>query len=200
MKVVSQNECAISDIVSALTRGEIIVYPTETCYGLGCDATNQAAVDAVYHIKGRREEKPLIVLVKDIEMAKRYAEWNDAAERISRDYWPGAVTIGILAREGAALPRGVAAEDGTIALRVSPHPFVRSLFSAWDRPLVSTSANLSGGENIYDPKDVVHIFGAREDQPDILVDAGELLRVPPTTVVRAVGNRVEVVRQGEIVV
>lgn len=85
--------CNLAQIVVDLLAGKTIVFPTETSYGLGCDATNQAAVDRIFKIKGRGSDKPLLVVVPTVEMAKKYLRWSPIIEKISARYWPGPLTV-----------------------------------------------------------------------------------------------------------
>ena len=144
MRVVKQKDCDITEISSALLRGETIVYPTETCYGLGCYATNQAAVDKIFRIKGRREDKPLLVIVPNTKMVQEYAEWATLLSDIEQRYWPGPLTVVVTAKKDCGLADGVVAKDGTIAIRVTAHPLARGIVESLGKPLVSTSANRSG--------------------------------------------------------
>ena len=91
MKILS--ECNLSEVVVEILNGETIVFPTETTYGLGCDATNQKSVDKIFKIKGRKSDKPLLVVVPTVEMAKKYLKWNDTLDKLAKKYWPGALTI-----------------------------------------------------------------------------------------------------------
>ncbi|MSU75413.1 MAG: DUF559 domain-containing protein [Candidatus Magasanikbacteria bacterium] len=103
MKILT--ECNLAQIVVDLLNGQTVVFPTETSYGLGCDSTNQEAVDKIFKIKGRRSDKPLLVVVPNVEMAKRYLVWNETLEKIASKYWPGALTVvGEYARPLLALP------------------------------------------------------------------------------------------------
>ena len=77
----------LDEIVGALKQGEVLVFPTETSYGLGCDATNQKAVDKIFEIKNRVKEKPLLVVVHSIAMAQKYLEWNEILENLASKYW-----------------------------------------------------------------------------------------------------------------
>ncbi len=86
-------ECNLAEIVFELLNGKTLVFPTETSYGLGCDATNQPAVDKIFKIKGRSSDKPLLVVVPAIEMAKKYLIWNELLEKIATRYWPGPLTV-----------------------------------------------------------------------------------------------------------
>jgi len=91
MKILT--ECNLAQIVVELLNGKTVVFPTETSYGLGCDATNQEAVDRIFKIKERRGDKPLLVVVPTVAMAKKYLVWNNLLEKIASKYWPGAVTV-----------------------------------------------------------------------------------------------------------
>jgi len=88
MKVISTKEA-----IKYLKNGKTIIFPTETSYGLGCDATNQEAVDKIFKIKGRRGDKPLLVVVPTVEMAREWLEWTPLVEKLAEKYWPGALTI-----------------------------------------------------------------------------------------------------------
>jgi L-threonylcarbamoyladenylate synthase len=183
--------------VLALQNGQTIVFPTETSYGLGCDATNQDAVDKIFKIKGRKSDKPLLVVVPDIEMAKKYLVWNDLLEDLASKYWPGPLTVVGEYSKKDNLAKGVVATDNTIAVRVTDFPLTKLLSEKLNRPLVATSANLSDAGNIYNSKDIIEVFSSRNEKPDILIDGGELAENPPTTIVSVVGNNLQILRQGQ---
>jgi len=190
------------EIIESIKRGKILVYPTETCYGLGGDATNPEVVEKIYKIKQRREEKPFLVVVPDVAMAMEYLEWCPQLDEIASKYWPGPLTIvGRLKIEDLRLLRlasGVVAPDGTIALRVTAHLVASALARGLGRPLISTSANISGRQPSYSASEVIKMFQNQPDQPDILIDAGELPKNSPTTIVRVVDEEVEILRQGDV--
>lgn len=192
MKFIAQKDVILSDLVSALNDGKTLVYPTETCYGLGCDATNAAAVEKIFAIKGRAKEKSLIVLAYDLSAMTPYIEITPALESLAKNYWPGALTVIVPAKAGSGLAPGVIADDGTVAFRVTSHPFAHALTEAFGKPIVSTSANIAGGPNPYTIEEAV--------SADIGIDAGELPRRPPSTVVRLREERVEVLRQGSVII
>ena len=200
MRIISPKESRIGDVIEALKHGATLVYPTETCYGLGCDATNVAAVEKMYAIKGRPEGKSLIVIVASLEMMAPYIEVTPTLRQIEKKYWPGAMTVVVesIVNSGE-LARGVVSIDGTVAFRVTSHPFARALVTAFGRPLVSTSANLSGEQNLYSAIEVEKTFQNREYQPDVLIDAGVLPITLPSTVIRVAGTEIEILRQGEII-
>lgn len=91
MRIINQEN--LSEAVAALQAGQTVVFPTETSYGLGCDAANQEAVDKIFKIKGRKSDKPLLVVVPNVEMAKKYLVWNETLDKLANKYWPGALTV-----------------------------------------------------------------------------------------------------------
>lgn len=200
MEVISLADAQRSLIAQRLKEGETLVYPTETCYGLGCDATNVTALQNIFAIKGRSENKPVILLFNGLDMLGEYTEITPTLRRLSDTYWPGALTIIVPIRSRGGLVHHVIASDNTIACRVSPHPFVQALVQALGRPFVSTSANRAGNPSPYTIEEVLTEFSSQKNQPDIVIDAGSLPRNKPSTIVRLVGDTLEIVRQGEIVV
>lgn len=195
MRIINQDNLA--EVVEALSQGQTAVFPTETSYGLGCDAANQESVDKIYQIKGRKNDKPLLVVVPTIEMAKKYLVWNDLLEDLSKKYWPGPLTIVGEYNKKENLAVGVVAADNTIAVRVTDYPPTKFLSENLGKPLVATSANLADAPNIYNSKDVIEIFSEREVKPDIIVDSGELEQNPPTTIISVVNNNLQILRQGQ---
>lgn len=203
MEIIKLEDLSIDEIVESLLAGKTIVYPTETCYGLGCDATNEVAVDKIFDIKKRQKEKPLLVVMPDVGMAMEYIEWNGSLERLAGMYWPGPLTV--VAEldpdsEAAPLASGVVGPDGTLAFRVTGHPTSYELAASLSRPLVSTSANIAAAASAYDIESVLAMFQDEAIQPDIIIDAGELVHKSPSTIVRVGGGQIEVLRQGEIIV
>ncbi len=357
--MVVHTECNLAQIVVDILNGKTIIFPTETSYGLGCDATNQAAVDKIFKIKGRPSDKPLLVVVPNIEMAKKYLVWNEALEKIAEKYWPpfvkasegkpGAVTVvgeyqlspllskgegrersrtfsldrvaghlrtlpfrkelrqnqtkaekilwshlragrfsGLkfkrqhdigpfvvdffhpktktiieidgdihfisdenvqkdkqredwLKKDGYKILRynnvdifnnlenilgdidraiesarplptpsplqmrgelatGVVAKDNTVAVRVTAHPLLKSITEKLGRPLVATSANISDAGDMYNSASVIEMFKDVATPPDIILNQGILPQNQPSTIVSVVGNKLKVLRQGQIIV
>ncbi|TSC84673.1 MAG: tRNA threonylcarbamoyladenosine biosynthesis protein [Parcubacteria group bacterium Gr01-1014_13] len=196
MKIVDQEN--LSEAVEALQNGQTVVFPTETSYGLGCDATNQDAVDEIFKIKQRKSDKPLLVVVPNIEMAKKYLVWNDLLEDLSKKYWPGPLTIVGEWNKKENLATGVVAADNTIAVRVTNFPLTKFLSEKLNKPLVATSANLADAGDVYDSKQILAMFSDKSVKPDILIDGGELPQNPPTTIVSVIDNNLKILRQGQI--
>lgn len=132
----------LAEVIAVLKNGGTILYPTDTIWGIGCDATNAKAVEKVYRIKERIMDKSFIILVKDIEMLGNYVKVvpDIAVELLASINDP----ITVIYPRGKNLPKNVLAADGSIAIRIPNHDICKQLMDALGKPLISTSANLSG--------------------------------------------------------
>lgn len=132
----------INNCLLSLKNGEVILYPTDTVWGLGCDATNPAAVEKIYKIKSRSTTKTLIILVYSQSMLERYVkEVPDITYELAS---VSDTPLTIIYPEGKNLANGVCAEDGSIAIRICHDEFCNELIRRFRKPIVSTSANSSG--------------------------------------------------------
>jgi len=151
-----------------LDQGGVIVYPTETFYGLGGNPTLQQAVERIYRIKGRAFDKPLPLIASNLEAVYRVvAEWPKSAERLAQTFWPGPLTL-ILGAAPSLVPR-VHAGTGRIAIRISSHPVSQALASEIGGLLIATSANRSGQQAYRIPMEIPEGLLAEVDG---LIDAG----------------------------
>ncbi len=203
LRIVSIHDpLSIEKALTVLREEGTIIYPTETCYGLGCDARSAKAVENVFKIKVRESGKPVLVLVHDVSVAMRYVEWNETIDELARTYWPGPLTIvaNIQPRYRAELAPGVIGSDDTLAFRVTNHPYAVACAKNLNAPLVSTSANISSYANPYDIRYITEMFDGQEHVPDLIIDAGNLAHHSPSTVVRVGedGSKI-ILRQGEII-
>ena len=132
----------IEKSLKILRHGGVILYPTDTIWGLGCDATNDEAVEKIFNVKARDESKSLIVLVNSEQMLERYVDNIPpiAFELISVAEGP----LTIIYPKGKNLAKGVCAADGSVGIRICHDDFCNQLLTRFRRPLVSTSANFSG--------------------------------------------------------
>ena len=128
--------------LAALKAGGVILYPTDTIWGLGCDATNTSAIEKIIRIKSREEGKSMIILVNGIDMLERYVKEipQTALQLISVSDSP----LTIIYPEGKNLASGICDENGSVGIRICNEPFCNELITRFRKPLVSTSANLSG--------------------------------------------------------
>jgi len=187
----------IKKALTVLKNGGILVFPTETCYGLGVDATNQKAVDKLLSYKTRREGKPLSIAVCDISMAKKYVEINEIADNLYKNYLPGPITV--VSHGLNRVAKGVESEYGTLGIRIPDYKLVLDIISAFGKPITATSANAS-----YLPKPF-NIGALLKDTPqksqkliDLIIDAGELTHGEASTVVDTTMNNLNIMRSGQI--
>ncbi|OGH64655.1 MAG: threonylcarbamoyl-AMP synthase [Candidatus Magasanikbacteria bacterium RIFCSPHIGHO2_01_FULL_41_23] len=199
MRIIPREKVVIQEIVVELKAGKTIVYPTETCYGLGCDALNAEAVVKIFTSKGRETGKPMLMLASSIGEVKTFIEWNEIIEKLALDHWPGALTIVAKAKNSREWPAGIIGADNTLAFRVSSHPLITNILQEFNNPIVSTSANFSGGENPYRVEQIINSLGQGKTKPDTVIDAGDLPLQLPSTVVQVLDNHIKILRQGLIV-
>lgn len=159
--------------LAAVKEGEIVVFPTDTVYGLIADGSNKEAKEKLYKIKKRPKNKPLPVFVSDIAMAKRIAEIDSRQEKFLKTVWPGATTCVLTVKGGG----------GTIGIRMPKDNLLLDLVEQLGRPLAETSANISGKSASTKINDVLAQFGEQEEQPDLVIDGGDLPPAKPSTVV-----------------
>lgn len=178
---------------SILNRGGIIVYPTETLYGLGALVSFEQSVERIFEIKGRPHGKSIPLLVKDTEMLERFAQIDERVLSLSARFWPGPLTI--VFRQKTGLPELITSGTGKVAVRVSSAEFVKRLFKHIDHPLCSTSANLSGAENILEFDYIVRTF---EGKVDLIVDSGNLPPSKGSTILDVTVTPPKIVRQGDV--
>ena len=153
-------------------KGKTILYPTDTIWGIGCDATNAKAVDKIYAIKNRVESKSMIILLADYDQLKQYV---DEVPPIAKDLIQSIDKPLTIIYNGAKnLASNLIAKDGTVAIRIVKHEFCRALIQRLDKPLVSTSANLSGAPS---PQFYAHIQEHIKTKVDYIVDLEQNLKV-----------------------
>lgn len=188
----------IQDVIIHLRQGGLVVYPTETSYAVGCDATHAAAVRAVFRLKGRAAGKSLPLIVASRAMAERYAVFTPHARRLARTHWPGPLTMVLALRaapmEGSMLAYGTIARNRTIALRISSHPVARALSRRLGRPIVATSANIFGKPPAHTARAARRTF--RSSVEVRILDGGVLPRSVPSTIVDVTDGVPRILRQG----
>jgi L-threonylcarbamoyladenylate synthase len=183
----------LAQAVAVLRRGGLVVFPTETAYGLACDPSSAKAVKRVFAVKGRDPSKPLPLVAASAAQARRFAALGGLAAPLAAAYWPGPLSLVLPVR--TRLAPGVASKAGEYALRVSPHPVASALARGLGRPIVATSANRSGRPTPYAAMEVLGDLGAL---PDLVLDAGRLKKTPPSTLVRCSGEACEILRAGPV--
>ncbi len=191
------NKCVnTADAVAALKRGEVIVLPTETLYGLGADAFNEAAVERVFRLKGRDPGTPIPVLVADTAMLSELVDGiPPLAIQLIECFWPGPLTLVLPAR--ANLPKPLLNVTGGVGVRISSQPIATLLVQTLGRPLTATSANPTGAEPARTLSEAQNYFSGKVST---FVDGGTLAAKIGSTVAEIRGNQLRIIREGEIAV
>lgn len=189
-----QMDPAIEQAAALIRAGEVVAFPTETVYGLGGDATNDAAIKRIFEAKGRPADNPLIVHVASMEDAARYTlEIPPLARRLMEVFWPGPLTI-ILPHNGTLSPFVTAGLD-TVGLRMPAHPVARQLIEASGKPLAAPSSNRSGRPS---PTAASHVFDDLNGRIPMILDGGFAGVGLESTVVEVIGQSVMILRPGGV--
>lgn len=188
---------AVSGTKDVLAQGGVVLYPTDTVYGLGADALNKEAVDTIRYIKGREDAKPLLVMVNGIDMLKQYAVVGKLAEQLTHKYWPGALTL-ILNCTNKKLLKILGGKDGKVGFRMPNNPFCLELLEDYPNPIISTSANISGKAQPSSVKEILEQLSDKARCIDLVIDDGEAIENKPSTIVDVSDNEIKVLRKGKV--
>jgi L-threonylcarbamoyladenylate synthase len=169
-ELLTADSAAIAAAARILARGGLVAFPTETVYGLGADATDAEAVARLYRAKGRPAFNPLIAHVADLAAAERIGRFNADALKLARAFWPGALTLVLPKAEGCTVSELATAGLDTVAVRVPDHKVAQAVLSAFGRPVVAPSANISGHVS---PTTASHVMADLEGRIDLVIDGGE---------------------------
>lgn len=182
--------------LSSLHTGSIILYPTDTIYGLGVDATDAEAVSRLRELKGRHDKKPISIVVSDIVMMEQYALVTPLARRLVEKFLPGKLTIVLTAQE--ILPKELTAGTGTVGVRIPNHPVAMQLVLELGKPITATSANVADMPTMSTVPEILAQFGEKALLIEKIIDVGELPESHASTVVDARGDVPIIVREGAI--
>ncbi len=187
----------IDHAASVIRQGGVVVFPTETSYGLAASIKIPSALHRIYEIKKRQENKPLLILISDISWLCQVVESNqitDQAISLMKRSWPGALTILLPARTD--LPYALHCGTKKVGVRVSSNWVASRLVSAVGHPITATSANLAGNPPCFDCEAVKKQLVS--PRPDFVVDVGALPPCPASTIVDATTFPFKIIRQGAI--
>lgn len=197
MKIVSYSPEALREAIEIINAGGTVAHATETCYGFACDLTNPAAVTKLFAIKQRPRTQPVSALFPSVSDAKKWVEWNNAADELAKKHLPGPLTIILPLKENIPLyptPDG----GSSLGVRVSSNPQALALAEEAGCVLSTTSANIHGQPNPYSAADIETQFADADAKPDLILDSGELPHTPPSTVVNLMTENVQALRKGEV--
>lgn len=192
--IISQSNENLVRAVEVITRGGVIAFRTDTFYGLGANPFDASAVQRIKELKGREDNKPILVLISDLEQLDRLIEKRlPAFDELAKQFWPGALTI--IGEATAELPGELTAGTKTVGVRLPDDDRVRALVRACGGALTATSANPAGEPPARTAEDVARYFA---DDLDLIVNGGETKTDQPSTVVDTGGGGVKLVREGVI--
>ncbi|MCK4339528.1 MAG: threonylcarbamoyl-AMP synthase [Candidatus Cloacimonetes bacterium] len=197
-KIIFENRIEMKKIKQAariLQDGKILIHPTENLYGFGAIITNKEAINKISHIKKRKEEQGYIVLIGDLSPLNSLVSKISVIEKkLMDEYWPGPLTIIFNAKK--MYWKNQICQDKTIAVRFVGNFIIQEIINETGIPIISTSINISSEREIFKIDDIINRF---ENQVEgIVIDKIHKFTNIPSTIVRVVNNKVEVLRKGAI--
>lgn len=190
MEIFNLSSNKLRKAVEFLRKGKVIVFPTDTVYGLIAEANNKKAVEKIFKIKLRQKEKWLPVFIKNINSAKKLAKIDKKQEKLLKSVWPGRTTVVLNRKKGTKL-YGV--DRDNIALRIPNYPLLNKLIEKINKPLVQTSANISGKKPINDAEELVKQF--KKYKPDLIISAGKLKSNKSSRVIDITNPKIKIIRK-----
>lgn len=189
------NNDIIIKIANDLRKGKIVVFPTDTVYGIGTNAYDEEACKKIYEIKERPQFKPLTILISDISMLKEMVDnVSDAEQKLIENFWPGPLTIKFKKKEGV-LSDIVSAGDDYVRIRLINEGIVSKLIEAAGVPIVAPSANLSGSATGTKIENIINELGSKVDY---ILDYGDIQNDTVSTIVQVEEEKVIIIREGKI--
>jgi L-threonylcarbamoyladenylate synthase len=189
------SEQVLKDAAKVLAKGGIVLYPTDTLYGLAVDALNPLALGTLRALKGREKKKPISIIVPEVAHIEQHAHLHDEARTLAERHLPGALTLVLPGK--AHLPEELLL-NGQIGVRVPNDPIALGLVRALGRPITATSANRSGLRTPTTPDAVLGQFGKDIERIDVVLDAGPREGSLASTVVTFIDGVPYIIREGAI--
>ncbi len=187
---------AIYEASRVLRGGGSVVFPTDTLYALGANATSGEAVARLFRIKSRPEDRAVPIFVQNLAMLKKYAYVDYGKDKILGRVWPGQVTVVLYKK--FSLPSILTGGKNTVGVRIPDHSLARLLVKSVGFPITATSANVSGNAPSRKIADLLREFEARRISPDLVLDAGDLPESKPSTVLDLTQEEPKVLRAGPV--
>jgi len=193
MSVFKATENSIRKASKIVKDGGLVVYPTDTVYGMGCDPFNIKAVERVFKVKGERKEKPLPILASDIECIAKIAYMNEKARKIAEKHWPGPLTL--VVPKKLALPSIVTCGLKSVGVRIPNHTVAIQLISLCDGLLVGTSANKTGRKAPNTAQEAIEQLGKLVD---IVLNGGPAPLHQESSIIDLTARRPKMLREGPV--
>ncbi len=181
----------IRKAVDILRGGGIVIYPTDTVYGMGCDLFNKKGIERIYEIKRRDRKQPLSFICSDLKDISRYAQVSDGAYKIMKRLLPGPFTF--ILNASRSVPKIILPKRQTTGIRVPDNRICQALVGEMGSPIISTSVKDGDGELLSDPRIIEELYGKRVD---MIIDGG-IIAATPSSVISLLDEGVEVIRIGK---
>ena len=192
--IITQKESSVDRAVEVISRGGVITFRTDTLYGLGADPFNREAVRRIKQLKGREENKPILIIISDYDQLHRFIDdVSPAFELLAKHFWPGALTL--IGRASEGIPEEITAGTKSVGVRLPDDDRVRAIVRNCGGALTATSANPSHAAPAGSAREVHDYFG---DAIDLVIDDGEVESELPSTVVDVSGAEPRLIREGVI--
>ena len=183
---------AIAKAAEVLSAGGIVIYPTDTVYGIGCSVENKSAIEKIYLIKRQRADKPFSFVCSDLTHISEYAHVSNAAFKTMKHLIPGPYTFILPATKMKRLPKLLVSKRKTVGIRVPNSRVALALVKQLGHPILSTSVSEDGGEILNSPEEIVSKF---RNTVDMIIDGGSLA-LEPSTVIDLTEDQPRVIRKG----
>ena len=191
---ISQTNQSLLRVAETIAGGGIIAFRTDTLYGLGADPFNREAVRRIKQLKGREENKPILIVISDYDQLHRFIDdVSPAFELLAKHFWPGALTL--IGRASASIPEEITAGAKSVGVRLPDDDRVRAIVRSCGGALTATSANPSDAAPAGSAREVHNYFG---EAIDLIIDDGEVESDLPSTVVDVSGAEPRLIREGVI--
>jgi tRNA threonylcarbamoyl adenosine modification protein (Sua5/YciO/YrdC/YwlC family) len=181
----------IKRAVEVLREGGIIIYPTDTVYGLGCDLSNKKGIEKIYELKKRNKKKPLSFVCSDLKHISQYAKVTDYAYKTMKRLLPGAYTF--ILEASRLVPKIILPKRPTTGIRVPDNQICLALVRELGQPIISTSVKTADGETLGDPYAIKEYFNR---VVDLIIDGGNIIP-EPSSVISLVDDNIEIIRIGK---
>ncbi|NQU99376.1 MAG: threonylcarbamoyl-AMP synthase [Parcubacteria group bacterium] len=186
----------IKYITKYLREGKTVILPTDTSYGMAVNALDDEAIDRLYKIKKRIKSKPLSIIVKNIDQARKYSAIDERTIKLFNKYLPGKLTI--IVKKKDILPKNLTGGSKLVGLRIPDCEIIRKVMDEVDFPITATSANISGDIEPYSVEEILKQYKNKENQPDLIVDNGNLSKNKPSAIVDLSEEKIKLIRKGPI--
>lgn len=190
------NKDELNEVIDILNNDGVVIFPTETVYGIGGNALSEKVADRIYEVKQRPREKAINILVSSKNDIERYAKINSSIEKsIIEKYMPGPITLILEKKNGFG--KAFTEDNGTIGVRIPDSNIIQEILKRIDYPLIAPSANISGKPSGVDAQEIKKDF---ENKVDAIIDGGKAKLGTASTIVKVENGEIKILRQGSLVI